>query len=297
MKKGILLIFAACLLVANAMQAAAQSPAPPKVLAIFREEVKAGRGAAHAKLEAGYVHALRKAKWPVYGLAMTTVSGPNDAWFMTGYESFEAMEQDHRNTEKNAALMSEFDRLDEADTQFRTNQRMMIAVFREDLSHQPNINVAQMRYFNVLTFRIRPGHEAEFNEAAKIVRSAYEKTKADVHWATYQIATGAPGGTYLVFIPMKSLKAMDPNPEIGKAFQEALGSDNQKRLDKIASDAYLSEESTVWAFSPRMSYVPKEWVAADPEFWTVKEPKPVAKKPAAKPAAKPAVNADGNKQP
>ena len=286
MKKASILLFAIGLLVALVPQALAQNPpSPPRVLSIFREEVKPGRGAAHERLEAGYVAALRKAKWNTYSLAMTAVSGTGDAWFMTGYPSLEAMETDRHNQVKNAVLSGEFDRLDELDTQFRTGQRMMIARLREDLSYQMNIDVPHMRYFDVLTFRVRPGHEDQFAEAVKLIRAAYEKSKVDLHWATYAVISGAPDGTYLVFMPMKSLKVLDPDPERQKAMTAAMGEENGKKLDKIASEAYISVETTIYAFSPRMSYVPKEWEDADAAFWRPK-PATVAKAAPRKPAAK-----------
>src|SRR6185503_20918578 len=98
----------------------AQAGPPPRVLSIFREEIKAARTGAHEKLETGYVRALQKAKWPVYSLAMTPAVGGTDAWFMTAYDSFASMEKDRQNTEKNAQMMADFDRLDAMDADFRT---------------------------------------------------------------------------------------------------------------------------------------------------------------------------------
>ena len=71
MRKSLLFVFAICLFVSATLEARAQAGPPPKVLSIFREEVKAARGSAHEKLEARYVAAFQKAKWPVYSLAMT----------------------------------------------------------------------------------------------------------------------------------------------------------------------------------------------------------------------------------
>jgi hypothetical protein len=279
-------LFAICLLAAFASQALAQTQPPPKVLSIFREDVKPGRGTAHAKLEAGYAAAMRKAKWNTYSLALSSVSGVGDAWFLTGYPSLEAIETDHRNTEKNKALISEYDRLDEVDSQFRTNQRMMIAVLQDNLSYQSNVDIAHMRYFEVLTFRVRPGHDAQFAEAANLVRSAYEKAKTpNVHWAAYAVISGAPSGTYLVFIPMKSLKDIDATMAAEKDLMMAMGEDGGRKMEKIASEAYISEESTIYAFSPSMSYVPKEWEDADAAFWKPKA-QTVAKAPMKKAPAK-----------
>jgi hypothetical protein len=286
MKKAYVFLFAIGVLAALAPQVTAQNPPPPPtILTIFREEVKAGRGAAHEKLEAGYVAAFRKAKWNTYSLAMTSLSGGGDAWFMTGYPSLEAWETDRRNQAKNTAMISEFDRLDELDTQFRTSQRQMVARYQEEMSYQANVDVAHMRYFNVITYRVRPGHDAQIVESAKRLRAACEKAKADIHWAVYAVVSGAPSGTYMVFVPMKSLKDMDVNPERQRAIGMALGDEGIKMNEKAASEAYISVESTVYGFSPRMSYVPKEWEEADAAFW---KPKPmnVAKAAPKKPAAK-----------
>ena len=53
----------------------------PAFLRIVREEVKLGRGAEHAKLEAGWPAAFERAKSPDYYLAMDSLTG-SEAWFV-----------------------------------------------------------------------------------------------------------------------------------------------------------------------------------------------------------------------
>lgn len=294
MKKSLLVLFATCLFISTGIQAGAQTGGktpPPKILSIFREDVKASRGSAHEKLEAGYVRALQKANWPTHSLGMVSTSGAGDAWFMTGYDSLEAMETDRRNMDKNAALMSEFNRLDEADAEFRTSQRSMVAAFRPDMSFNPEVDLPQMHYFEVITVRVRPGHDQEFAEGTKLLRAAYEKANMPNHYAIYQVVTGTLSGTYLIFIPMKSLKefdtAMDPKNQM--AMMSAMGEENSKKFQKIVSDAVINTENSIYAFSPEMSYVPKEWEAANPNFWATKgmvAMKPAAKKNTSKTTAK-----------
>ena len=72
--------------------------------------------------------------------------------------------------DKHAGLMSEFDRLDAADAEFRTNQRGIIGTYRPNLSHNVSAaNLPQMRYLQINTVRVRPGHEEEWTEARRIV--------------------------------------------------------------------------------------------------------------------------------
>ena len=291
MRKTLFLLCALGLVLSGATAALAQTQAPapmgpPKVLQIIREEVKYGKGPAHEKNEAGYPRAFKKAKWPNTLLAMTSITGPGEAWFLIPYDSFEAWEKDRQATEKNAALIAELNRLDEKDAEFVSGTRRLIAVYREDLSHHPSVNIAQMRYFRILTFRVRPGHEADFAEAVKIVRAGYEKADVEIHWAVFQISSGMPGPTFLVFTPTKSLKEVDVLLAQAPKVQEAEGEDGVKKLQKLAGDGYLTIESNIYAFSPKMSYVSKEIAAGDPDFWT---PKPKA-------AAKPAEGASAEKK-
>ena len=263
MKKNLSTLFATCLFFALVSQATAQTPSqtqqgPPPVLSIFREDVKASRNGAHQKLEAGYVRALQKANWPTNSLAITSVSGPNDAWFITGYESYAAMEKDRMAMDKNAELMSEFERLDAADAEFRTNQRGIIATLRPNLSHSVPVNIGLMRYFQINTVRLRPGHEEEWMEARRILVDALKKANIPTPSTVYGITAGMPNGTFLVITPRKSLAEMDPNPDRQRAVQDALGEENIKKRQKLISESVISTETSIYAFSPQMSYVSKE---------------------------------------
>ena len=291
MRKTVFRVCAIGLFLGGTTQALAQTPAampggPPKLVQIFREEVKVGKGAAHEKLEAGYVRAFSKAKWPTNYLAMTSTTGPSEAWFLVPYYSFDAWEKDQQATEKNAALFAELNRLGEKDAEFVSGARSIVILYRPDLSQHPDVmNVAKSRYFRLLTFRVRPGHDAEFAEAGKIVRAAYDKANVPLSWAIYQVYSGMPGGTYIVFAPAKSLKEIDDGLARSKAIQEAEGEDGMKKLEHISREAYFGVETNIYAFSPKMSYVSKEFAAADPDFWTPK-PKAATKRAAGAPGEK-----------
>ncbi len=264
--------------------ALAQTPAPqapPKVLQIFREEVKPYMAAAHEQVEAQWPKALAKAKSPYYWLGMTSMAGPNEAWFLNGYASFAAIEQAQRFGENNPAFLAEVEQLGQQDKNLIAGARGIIATFDAELSYRPAVNLAQMRYFWVETFRVRPGHFAEFAEYRRIINAAHEKANIDEHWAVYYVEAGLPNGTVLVFHPLRSLKDVDQFPGMhGKAYADALGAENQKKMGELQAAFTLSTESNYFAISPKMSYVPKELAASDPAFWNPK-PKPVAKAPAA----------------
>jgi len=137
MKTRYLLLPTICLLITVAALTAAQTPAPadpPAVLQIFREEIKQGKNALHETVEVGYVQAFTKAKWPTGYLGMTSVSGTNEAWFLVPFDSFAAFEKDRQGVEKTPALQRQLDQLDQQDGEFRTGVRVLLAVYRKDIS-------------------------------------------------------------------------------------------------------------------------------------------------------------------
>ena len=276
MKKNLIPLIAACLCVLGAAQITAQTPSamsPPAVLQIYREEVKPGKAAAHEAVEATIVQAFAREQYQVNWLGMTAISGPNEAWFTVAYDSFAALEKDRQNIIKKPAFLRQLAQLDARDGELRSGQRALLAVYRKDLSHRPEqlvSNLPQSRYFNILTLRVRPGRDADFVQAIKSYLEALEKAKVSQGSAAYQVVSGAPGGTYLLFLAMKSLEEMDEGPTRERAISQALGSDKAEKLFKTISEVVLTTESAIFALSPGMSYMPKEFMAGDPAFWSPK---------------------------
>jgi hypothetical protein len=264
---------------------AQEPPPPPKILQVFREEVKPGKGPAHEKVEAGWPAAFAKANWPSHYLALVSMTGPSEAWFVTGYDSLAAWEKDTKASEGNKALTAQLDALTEKDGELLSGGNGLILNHREDLSNGPNVDISKMRYFRIATFRVRPGHDSDFSGAVKIVKDAYAKAKITLSWGVFQVTAGMPGPTYLVWIPMRSLEEFDAARKFQSAIMEAEGEEGQKALSKAASDGYNFVTQNLFAINPKMSYPPKEWVAADPGFWAAK-PAAAAAKKEAKPAEK-----------
>jgi len=295
MRKVLFMFLAACLVATGSTTILAQEhppSGPPKVLVIVREEVKPGRGPAHEKVEAAWARAFSKGKYPAHYIAMTSVSGPNQAWFVEGHDSLASTEQAEQFIEKNAALKAEIDQIQRQDGELLAGSRSIVAVYREELGYRATgVNIGQMRYFYVTTVRVRPGHQDDFIEWSKIIRAAHEQANVPEHWAVFQVTLGMPAGTYVIFQPLKSLTEVDAFAQThGKAYQDATGDEGRKKLRELASAGLLSSETNIFAFSPKMSYVSEETASADPDFWTPKpvaKTAPAAKKEAGKPKAKP----------
>jgi hypothetical protein len=244
---------------------------PPKMLNISREFTKPGKaGTVHEKSEAAFVKAMRDAKWPTHYLAVDSLSGKPRSLFFTAYDSFEAMEKDARATEKNEAFSAALERAEAADGELLSDTDTGDFVFHEEYSLRPAVDIPHMRYFDISVFRLRPGHEKDWDTLAKMYVAAYEKIP-DGHWATYEAVYGQTNATYLVITPMKSASEIDHSFAEGKDFVAAMGEDGMKKLAELSAAAIESTQSNLFAFNPRMSYVSDDWVKADPDFW---KPKP-----------------------
>ena len=243
----------------------------PKVLTLTREYTKPGKaGMAHDNAEGAFVQAMARAKWPTHYIGMTSLSGKSRALFLTQYESFEAWEKDSAAVEKNTVLNASLDRALTADGELLESVDQGVFVFNEELSLRPRPDLSPMRYLDISVYHVRPGHNKDWTELVKMVKSAYEKAVPDAHWGVFSQYYGGEGGTYLVLTARKSLSEVDRGFLDSKQFQAAMGEDGLKKLDELVAATIESSQHNLFAFSPRMSYVADEWIKSD-DFW---KPKP-----------------------
>ncbi len=284
MKKSLSLTVATCVALAGLCRAQAQAPtstALPKVIWIFREDVKPARGPMHEKVESDFAQFWKKGNVQPY-LGMEAMSGnPTEAVFISGYDSFASFEKDFQAFGKatSGALKADYDTLARQEADLVSAVRSQVAFYREDLSYLGDKFMGAMpqsRYMEILTMRVRLGRDEDFAAGAKLYQNAFKKMKLERPYATYQVTLGAPNGTYFIFAPLKSLKEVDDQMAGEKAFMDAMGAENVKQLQKGAGDVFLFTETNFYAFNPRMSNVTKDFASGDPDFWTPK-PKPVTR--------------------
>ena len=299
MKKS-LLFFVVVTLISAFSQVFAQTPAmpgPPKVVLIVREDIKPGMMGTHNRHSAEFAGIFNKLQTPNHRIALVPVAGSeNEVIYLTGADTFAELEGIQKATDEKMSAASgnmkaELDRLDKEAPALHAGMRDMLAVFRPELSYNPGVDIRTMRYFSITTTRVRPGHDAQYTDyVQKMVNVARQKAKVDMlHIAAYQVISGSQAGTYMLFRPMKSLAEMDEN--IGMKVRAAMSDDMKKDADKAVGEAIMSSETSTYWFAPNMSYVDKDFAAADPSFWHPKPAmmaKPKPKKRVAKPVAAPA---------
>jgi hypothetical protein len=272
--------------------AAAQTGLPtsqPNLLSIVREEVKVGRSEDHARIEAGWPAAYEKAKSPDYYLALVSMTGGLEAWYVAPYANHAALDESLKRDDE-PALAAELARLYKSDAEVVSSVRRLHARARTDLSYGPYPDLAKMRYWDITTFRVRPGHEDRFAEAAKLYGAVAKRAGSNVPFRIYEVMAGMPGPTYLIFSSVAAFSDFDGVLSNDEMVMKGVSKEESAGLGKFMTESVISIESQRFRLDPRQSYVPKEVRESDTAFWMPKKIETASKPatprlPAGKPAA------------
>jgi hypothetical protein len=246
----------------------------PNMLTIVREEVKLGRDVDHQRIEAGWPAAYEKAKSPDYYLALMSTTGAPEAWYVSAYESHRAMGDSMKREDADAALTAELARLRRADADVISSARIMQAVARKDLSYGAYPDIGRQRFFEITIFRTRPGHEPQFEAAAKAFGAATKRSGSNAAYRVYEVIAGIPGPTYLVFSSVASYGDFDQSMSDGEKTMKSASPEEMGALQKYMLEGAVNVETQRFRVDPVQSYVPKETRAQDPAFWMPKKPAP-----------------------
>jgi hypothetical protein len=285
MRKTLVSLALAVLVAGGGAVALAQSlpTSQPKFVHIFREEVKIGRSAEHSRWEAGFPAAFEKAKSPDTYIALESVTGPAEVWYVIPYASQAAFGESAAKQDADPVLTAELERLSRGDAEFVTEVNAIEAVARPDLSHGAFPDLSKMRFWEITTFRVKPGHAEDFAAAAKAWASASARSAPSASWRTYEVVAGAPGGTYLVFGSVASFAEFDKGMAESDATFKGLTFEERTALQKYETEAALNTVTNRFRLDPRQSYVPADVRQKDPAFWMPKAPARTAAPPKKKP--------------
>src|ERR1051326_1993089 len=192
--------FCLCLLLgASSLAAVAQvQSAPPPLLQIYRDPVKPSRMAEYSRIESEAAMACARAStWPY--LAAQTMTGPQEVWFISGFDSYDAMERSAEPFARNAALTAELNRLLEAKSNLVEEPRAVFAHYRDDLSGNAPLIQPRTRFFTVTIVTVHLGHERDFEDIHRALRAARQRSGSADNRVVYQVASGMPRNTYLIF--------------------------------------------------------------------------------------------------
>ena len=269
MTRALALLQAALLSVSSASIAFSQGmpTSQPSLITIVREEVKTGHNAMHSAYEAGWPAAYAKAKSPNYYLAMVAMTGPNESWYVVPFASNAAVGESMKAESDNKALSADLARLEKGDADHINSSRRIYATARPDLSYGTFPDLGLARFWEITTFRVRPGSEEAFANAAKAYAAAAKRAAPNTSWRTYEVSAGLPGPTYLVFSSMQSFAEFDKSMQDGMAIGKAFTPEEQQIMDKFSS-GLINAETQRFRLDPVQSYVDAATKAKDPKFWS-----------------------------
>ena len=264
---------------AGAQTAAQENPpsarsagSPPQYINFVHERLRPGRGTAYDTTLSSIRDDYERFNIPAYWIEMKSLTGPDEILAFNLADSFSDLEKMGAGMAAGIAAHPELAGLQDRQLAENTSSVTNFIAERVDAlgSRAATIDFAKMRLLHLTVFKIRPGHEAEFAEAAKSVAAAYEKVEGSPACVTYAVHSGAPAPSYLMLTALSSLKDEDAAAARRAPAMEAAGPAVQQRLQEIARSAYDSIETNIYSVNPQLSHMPKDFTALDPNYWVTK---------------------------
>jgi hypothetical protein len=271
---------ALCFALAAVPAALAQTDGPPKVLLIEREVIKPGKFIEHTRESHNFARLLTHAKTvsePVYTrIGMSPIAGnPNEVLYIYPFASFAQWAQSQQDIERwmsrPGPMRAFFEGISGPVAPNRedlhVSQQTMVAAYQPDFSLNPNRNLAKARYMSLTTIRVKPGHYGDFIRVVGMYRDAVKRMKGDRHFAVYELVSGGPEATFLIFSTMEAAAEMDALTANAGEFPQAMG-DKLDDFEALVAKSIESMTNTTYAFSPQMSSVPASFHSSDAAFWS-----------------------------
>ena len=124
-----------------------------------------------------------------------------------------------------------------------------------------------MRYLDVITILLRPGHGDEYLENRKIVVEAHTKAAVDEHMLIYQVSSGRTGTTFIILRPVETFEGLNLEKAHGEHYMQILGKANRDKLHELFAASVDTQEEEFYAVDPAMSYVTAAWAGNNKNFW------------------------------
>lgn len=269
MKKWFCSVAGLSLALAGSAAAFAQTASvpPPNILNIETINIKPYADSRYDKVASEYPALSQQLKDPMHFLAMEALTGTPRAIYISGFDSFEALQKNEEWSPSDAAADNKIESLDARQADSISEVHHTLWHYRPDLSNNvTGADIPHSHYWEVITFHMRPGHGDQFTELTKLYRDANLKSGQNIPWSTYEGMMGV-SDSYMVLVPMTSLKDEDNGLAHQKDFDSALGDEGKKRMNKLSEENVASVEDNLFMVNPEWSFVEQSWVDADPQYW------------------------------
>jgi hypothetical protein len=175
-----------------------------------------------------------------------------------------------KREDKDPVLSKELARVGLEDAKYINGLRILQAHAREDLSAGAFPDLTKARFFAITVIRVKPGHEAQFEAAAKAMGAARQRVAPKQGYRMYQVVAGMPTPTFLIFASVEKYDEFDGLTSAYQSTLKALTGEEREAREKFHSEGLISSEMNRYRLDPKQSYVSKATRATDPKFWSGK---------------------------
>ena len=239
-------------------------------------QISAGKGELFNKIIAQYRETSTTTSPDTYWIAGDPITGDSDrVTFVTFHDNMASVEK----------MLNAFEKVEQAITvknasfekeagEAESGSHWALAEYSKELSYRPDlVPIANTTWWASSLFNLKPGCEYEFNDVVKQVADVHKKAADNDHWIAYEIRAGYPEPSVLFVTPLRSLAELDqePNASSKEMFESA---PMRQMFQRIGKECIQHIESTYSRVDPKLSRVSQQMIAANPDFWTIKEEAP-----------------------
>ncbi len=248
----------------------AQAPTQPGYVHVYIAKVKPDKLATYEKLAKQWADAFRKEG----GENWITIQQQMGEFNTIAFVSFRKSWADLDKLPNEMEVLSKAYGKQEAENIFKTasecelSSRMYFRRMRPDLSLRADLNdMARAKLTRASYLTIRPGRGPDFEYLVKKVIDAHQKLDTKAHFTVSQtLSGGAP--SYVIATTAGTFGDFDYDP--GNVIEKAFGTEEANRFLTTIAEVVERSENIVWRIRPELSAPPKEYIAANPDFWTPK---------------------------
>jgi len=257
-------------------QAQKTTDQPSKYIWYESAKINSGKSELFNKLIAQYRDATTTTAPEVYWIAGTPITGDSDrVTFVTFHDNMASIEK----------TMTAFEKIEQAITlknagftaqaaEAEAGSHWVLAEYSKDLSNRGDmVPMANTTWWASSLFNLKPGCRYEFADVVKQVADLHKKAGDNEHWIAYEIRAGYPEPSVLFVTPVRSLADMDQEPPAAtkELFESA---PMRQMIQRIGKECISHIEHTYSRVEPKLSRVSQSLIAANPDFWTIKEEAP-----------------------
>jgi hypothetical protein len=243
---------------------------PPQFLNIYRESLKASNMDAYNAIEREAVRTCVRLKCPNSYFALDSGVDTLTVWFLSMFDSQEDVDRAIAIYAQDKELSAAMAQIVESKKNIVTRPQNTLVRYRQDLSRDFGVDMPHARVLTITVISVRDGHLSEFEERQRLINRAARSRDSESPTArpvglVYHGVSASDAHTFYVISPRrntseeqsKRLKATSPRDSTLEA-----------EIDHLTDAAIAGSEVTFFAIRPDFSCLPRDWIAADPDFWS-----------------------------